>query len=305
MLAYRTPSGLLILIDSGAAPNPATGRMTMRRIVRLPCQRSRSTGWPAPAIHELCWPALNKLYGAREGSEPNVELAVTWSVSLGAGASRASSPSRARPGTAMALPLKRNMLREPIENTRAMGGYVAKSARLAGDGTCRWNENATSAASRPAGSWAGDRYLATVTPGIVMLLKPAPGPPGMPPRASSIVIRSVLLRPGTTRSDWGMPVRRTALVTVPAEVVTVSRSATGRTVPSASSLIPIEFGSASGRANVIWIHWPTGVFGLASAQYVLGSASNALTGSICGISASQDPDDEAVTLAAPEMIATV
>src|SRR5215472_5162281 len=40
MLAYRVPSGLVILIDSGAAAKPGTGRMTMRLIGRLACQRS-------------------------------------------------------------------------------------------------------------------------------------------------------------------------------------------------------------------------------------------------------------------------
>jgi hypothetical protein len=52
-VANRTPSGLAILIDSGAAANPCTGAITIRWMVRLPCHRSRSTGLPAPAIQAL------------------------------------------------------------------------------------------------------------------------------------------------------------------------------------------------------------------------------------------------------------
>ncbi len=52
-------------------------------------------------------------------------------------------------------------------------------------------------------------------------------------------------------------------------------------------------------------HCPTGVVGLLSRQAVAGFPSKALTGSYCGDSPSQVPADDAVTLAAPEITATV
>ena len=57
---------------------------------------------------------------------------------------------------------------------------------------------------------------------------PAPGPPGTWPRAPVIVIRSILVSPVATASDWRAPVLRTELVTVPVAVWTASWSATGR-----------------------------------------------------------------------------
>ena len=56
---------------------------------------------------------------------------------------------------------------------------------------------------------------------------------------------------------------------------------------------------------MISIHCPTAVAGLASTQTVRGLLLNALTGSIYGVSASQDPEDDAVTAAAPAITATV
>ena len=119
------------------------------------------------------------------------------------------------------------------------------------------------------------------------------------------MIRSVLVGPGGTRSGWGAAVGRTALVTTPASVRTVSRTGTGRAAWSSSSVTPIEPGSTMRWSKVIWTHCPTAVVGLASDQTVLGLLSNTLTGSICGVSASQEPADDAVTVAAPVSTATV
>src|SRR5712691_4644655 len=134
---------------------------------------------------------------------------------------------------------------------------------------------------------------------------PAPGPPGTCPREEAIVIRTVLVAPCLTASGCVLPVRRTELVMLPASVVTVSRFATGRSEPLASRLIPIEDGSRIGWSNVIWIHCPTGVRGLASTQYVLRLPSNAFTGSICGDSETHEPVEDAVTARAPDSTATV
>jgi hypothetical protein len=57
-----------------------------------------------------------------------------------------------RPGTAIALAVSLNASVLGMENILASGGYAATSARLAGDGTCRWKENATTAARSPAGA---------------------------------------------------------------------------------------------------------------------------------------------------------
>jgi hypothetical protein len=134
---------------------------------------------------------------------------------------------------------------------------------------------------------------------------PAPGPAPVGPRTAAIVIRSVFVSPGLTASGCVSPVRRIELVMLPASVVTASRAATGRSEPLTSNWTPIDDGSVIGWSNVIWIHCPTGVRGLASAQYVLGLPSNALTGSTCGVSASQEPDEDAVTATAPDSTATV
>jgi len=80
---------------------------------------------------------------------------------------------------------------------------------------------------------------------------PAPGPPGTPPRAAAIVIRSVLVGPAGTRKGCASLVRITLLVTDPASVLTVSRLATGRDARSSSKVIIIEPGNTSRRSNVI------------------------------------------------------
>src|ERR1700678_162357 len=123
MLAYRTPFGLVILTDSGAAPNPGTGTITIWRIVRLPRQLSLSTGLPAPATQDP-WrrPVMNKFTGARSGNEPQVELAVTSSSCARFGVSSASSESSFWPGTAIALAASRNVATPGVTNCLASGG---------------------------------------------------------------------------------------------------------------------------------------------------------------------------------------
>ncbi len=70
-------------------------------------------------------------------------------------------------------------------------------------------------------------------------------------------------------------------------------------------MISTDLGSTSRRSKVIWTHWPTALFGSASVQTVFGLLSNTLAGSICGVSPSQEPVDDAVTAAAPASTATV
>src|SRR5215472_3888466 len=159
-----------------------------------------------------------------------------------------------------------NTFADEVTNCLAIRGYAVRSARLAGGGTCRWKEKAATAARLPAWSSGTELYLVTVTPGMSMPTNPAPGPPGTLPRTPAIVTRSVLVSPPLTASGCVEPVRATALVTDPAAVVTVSRSATGRSDPLTRSETPIDGGSTIGRENVIWIHCPTGVSGLASVQ---------------------------------------
>ena len=60
-----------------------------------------------------------------------------------------------------------------------------------------------------------------------------------------------------------------------------------------------------GLEKLTWIHCPTALAALASVQAVAGLPSKALAGSPCGTSNSQEPAEEAVTLAAPVSTATV
>ena len=63
------------------------------------------TGFADPATHAGPWPAvLNRLAGPYPGSEPHVELAVTFSADFLAGASVSSTASSVPPGSARALP---------------------------------------------------------------------------------------------------------------------------------------------------------------------------------------------------------
>lgn len=102
-------------------------------------------------------------------------------------------------------------------------------------------------------------------------------------------MRSQPVRPGTTCSGWTAPVAATPVVAVPAAVDTRSTLAISRSVLSSSRRIPTLGGRSSGRSKVIWIHCPTGVRSLPSAQAVAGLPSNAFTGSSCWVSAIQEP----------------
>ena len=80
----------------------------------------------------------------------------------------------------------------------------------------------------PAAVWDGCRNRVTHTPGTAIPLIPAPGPPAVPPRVRSIVIRSQLVEPDGMFSFWVAPVTWVLVSTCPVAVVTVSRVATGR-----------------------------------------------------------------------------
>src|ERR1700728_4645096 len=68
-----------------------------------------------------------------------------------------------------------------------------------------------------------------------------------------------------------------------------SWAASSRSGLSSSSWTPMLEGRSMGWSNVICIHCPTGVVTSPSAQAVAGLPSNALTGSSCCVSVSQEP----------------
>ena len=103
------------------------------------------------------------------------------------------------------------------------------------------------------------------------------------------MIRSQPVRPGATFNGWTAPVAATLVLALPAAVDTRSTLAISRAVLSSSRRIPTRDGRSSGPEKLIWIHCPTGVCSLPSAQAVAGSPSNAPTGSSCWVSAIQDP----------------
>ena len=111
---------------------------------------------------------------------------------------------------------------------------------------------------------------------------PAPGSPGMMLLAPVIVIRSHFVGPGRTRSCCVPLFGAVAVVAWPAAVLTLSWLAIARMKLSSSSCTPMWPGRFTGALKLIWIHWPTGVMGLPSAQAVSLSPSNAFTGSYCG-----------------------
>src|SRR5271165_2306873 len=119
-----------------------------------------------------------------------------------------------------------------------------------------------------------------------------------------MVTRSQPLVPGGIRSGWAVPVTRVSVTARPAAVVTVSWVATGRGMSSRSLMVAAP-DKSRGLEKLIWIHCPTALTGLASVQAVAGLPSKAPAGSACGTSHSQDPAEEAVTLAAPVSTATV
>ena len=174
-------------------------------------------------------------------------------------------------------------------NVRAIGAVAAGSARADGDGTCWWKEKAADAAWLPAGSWAGWSRRVTRTPGISTSDMPAPGYPRWTRRAPAIVMRSQLVRPGTTFSGWIAPVAATLVVTLPAAVDTRSRLAISRVVLSSSRRIRMLAGRSAPSAKPIWIHCFTGDHSSPSAHAVAGSPSKALAGSSCWVSAIQEP----------------
>jgi len=102
-------------------------------------------------------------------------------------------------------------------------------------------------------------------------------------------MRSQRVRPGVTFSGWTAPVAATEVVALPVAVDTLSALAISRSVLSSSRRTPTLAGSSSGPEKLIWIHCPTGVSSLPSAQAVAGLPSNALTGSSCWVSAIQEP----------------
>ena len=132
---------------------------------------------------------------------------------------------------------------------------------------------------------------------------PAPGPPRVPPRVAAMVIRSQRVLPDGMSSGWAAAVVWVSVTAWPVAVVTTRRVATGRGTSSSRRIVtgPDRF---SGRSKLIWIHCPS-ASEVASVQALSGSPSKALSGSACGSSQSQDPAEDAVTLAAPVSTATV
>ena len=189
------------------------------------------------------WLPVNRLAGPDQGA---AVATPTCRTPRPGGGILSSSASRPAPGTASAVALSRRPAGWGRVNVRAIGAVPAGSAKVTGDGTCWWKEKLTDAARWPAGSSAGCSSLLTRTPGMSTSDIPAPGPPGVTRSAPAIVIRSQLVRPGTTRSGWVLPVAVTRLVVLPAAVDTRSRLAISRSGLSSSRRIPTLAGSSTG-----------------------------------------------------------
>ena len=293
MLACRVPSGLVTFTVSGVDGRPAAGRTISDAMRRRPCQLRWMTGLGVSAVHGMPADPLIRLAGNPAGCAPGVEATLTCSRPGAGGPARASSASSSAsspgPGRASAEACSRRAAGRATVNARAMGGVAAGSAYANGDGTCWWKEKTAAAACWPAGSSAGWSRRVTRTPGISTSDIPAPGLPRTTRPAPAIVMRSQRVRPGTTFSGWTAPVAATRVVTLPAAVDTRSTLAISRSVLSSSRRIPTRAGRSSGPEKVIWIHCPTGVRSLPSAQDVAGLPSKALTGSSCWVSAIQEP----------------
>ena len=92
---------------------------------------------------------------------------------------------------------------------------------------------------------------------------PGAGMPAVTLLAPVMVIRSQLVGPGRTLSCWVGVGRRGDRGTLPAAVLTLTWFAMDRLKPSSSSWMPMLDGRSSVWSKVIWIHWPTGVSGVA------------------------------------------
>jgi hypothetical protein len=241
--ACLLPSGLLILTVCGTDVPPAACTIS-EPIRRWPCQPKWMTGLALSAIHG--WPPDPRSRLGQAVREAAAEATVTCTAPRPGGAIWSSSRSRPDPGTASAVPLSRSAAGRGRVNVRAIGGTAAGSAKVNGDGTCCWKEKLADAARGPAGSSAGCSSRLTRTPGMSTSDIPAPGPAGVTRSAPTMVIRSQLVRPGTTRSGCSAPVAATSAVVRPAAVDTCSRLAISRAGPSSSRRIPMLAGRSTG-----------------------------------------------------------
>ena len=210
MLACRVPSGLVILTVCGVDGRPRAGRTISDAMRRWPCQLRWMTGLALSAVHGMLADPLIRLAGNPAGSAPGVagHADLQQARAGRADRGRAARPARGRAGRARKPAAAGSPGRRTV-NVRAIGAVAAGSARANGDGTCWWKEKTADAACLPAGSWAGWSRRVTRTPGISTSEMPAPGYPRSTRRAAAIVMRSQLVRPGTTFSGWIAPVAAT------------------------------------------------------------------------------------------------
>src|SRR5947207_11744822 len=197
------------------------------------------TGLALSAVHGMLPDPLIRLAGNPGGSAAGFPATLTCSRPGPGGPTLPSSASSPGPGRASAEACGRRVTGLATVNVRDIGAVAAGSARADGDGTCWWKEKTADAACQPAGSWAGWSRRVTRTPGIRTSDMPAPGYPRWTRLAPAIVMRSQLLRPGTTFSGWTAPVAATRVVTLPAAVDTRSTPANSRVVLSSSRRIPM------------------------------------------------------------------
>ena len=209
MLACRVPSGLVISTVCGVDGRPRAGRTISDSMRRWPCQLRWMTGLALSAVHGMLPDPLIRLAGNPGGSAAGVAATLTCSRPGPGGLTLPSSASSPGPGRASADACGRRVAGLATVNVRAIGAVAAGSARADGDGTCWWKEKTADAACLPAGSWAGWSRRVTRTPGISTSDMPAPGYPRWTRRAPAIVMRSQLVRPGTTFSGWTAPVAAT------------------------------------------------------------------------------------------------
>src|SRR5439155_13423667 len=196
------------------------GRTISESMRRWPCQLRWMTGLALAAVHGMLPDPLIRLAGNPGGSAAGLPATVTCSRPGPGGLIRPSSASSPGPGRASAEARGRRVTGPATENVLAIDTVAAGSASAVGEGTCWWKEKTAAAACLAAGSCAGWSSRVTRTPGISTSDIPAPGYPRLTRRALAIVMRSQLVRPGTTFSGWTAPVAATRVVTLPAAVDT-------------------------------------------------------------------------------------
>ena len=190
--------------------------------------RCRVASGPA-AIQPAGALLLSRFCGRSAGTEPKVELAAMVSCAGLAEPILSSSALRAGPGTATAVADSEKRCADAVVKVRLSDGSGRNPGQPERGGGVAVEAERRGRAAR---SCAGRRKRVTRTPGIVTSLMPAPGPPCVPPRVASMVIRSHLVPPDGTFSGCAAAVTCVSVTARPVAVVTTSRVATGRGMSS-------------------------------------------------------------------------